>query len=157
MRYVDLKDLIGREEVKLDKVGIEEYIKDKVVLVTGGGGSIGSELCRQIAKYSHPESGGYGEHRPGIVVAGPLYYAAEREAGPAAQRGHGCAGETYGISDSQASFAALCGECHQPRVSPDEHALPDRNIHEACRRAVLYPDPGQWLRYSTGPCRGVEQ
>ena len=52
MRDVDLKDLIGREEVKLDKQGIEEYIKDKVVLVTGGGGSIGSELCRQIAKFS---------------------------------------------------------------------------------------------------------
>lgn len=52
MRYVDLKDLIGREEVKLDKVGIEEYIKDKVVLVTGGGGSIGAELCRQIAKHN---------------------------------------------------------------------------------------------------------
>ena len=38
--------------VKLDKQGIEEYIKDKVVLVTGGGGSIGSELCRQIAKFN---------------------------------------------------------------------------------------------------------
>lgn len=52
MREVDLKDLIGREEVELDKNGIEEYIKDKVILVTGGGGSIGSELCRQIAKYN---------------------------------------------------------------------------------------------------------
>lgn len=52
MRDVDLRDLIGREEVKLDKSGIEEYINDKVVLVTGGGGSIGSELCRQIAKFN---------------------------------------------------------------------------------------------------------
>lgn len=52
IRDVDLKDLVGREEVKLDKQGIEEYIKDKVVLVTGGGGTIGSELCRQIAKFS---------------------------------------------------------------------------------------------------------
>lgn len=52
MRDVDLRDLIGREEVKLDKSGIAEYIDNKIVLVTGGGGSIGSELCRQIAKFN---------------------------------------------------------------------------------------------------------
>lgn len=52
MRDVDLRDLIGREEVKLDKSGIEKYINNKIVLVTGGGGSIGSELCRQIAKFN---------------------------------------------------------------------------------------------------------
>ncbi len=52
MRDVDLRDLIGREEVKLDKSGIAEYINNKIVLVTGGGGSIGSELCRQIAKFN---------------------------------------------------------------------------------------------------------
>lgn len=51
MRNVDLKDLLGREEVKLDKTEIENYLKDKVVLVSGGGGSIGSELCRQIASF----------------------------------------------------------------------------------------------------------
>lgn len=51
MRDVDLKDLLGRDEVKLDKAGVEKYINDKVVLVTGGGGSIGSELCRQIANF----------------------------------------------------------------------------------------------------------
>lgn len=51
VRDVDLKDLLGREEVVLDKDGINEYIKDKVILVTGGGGSIGSELCRQIATF----------------------------------------------------------------------------------------------------------
>ncbi|HHD2754184.1 TPA: polysaccharide biosynthesis protein [Clostridium perfringens] len=52
MRDVDLRDLLGRNEVKLDKVGIKDYIENKVVLVTGGGGSIGSELCRQIARFS---------------------------------------------------------------------------------------------------------
>ncbi|MGL4762354.1 MAG: polysaccharide biosynthesis protein [Sarcina sp.] len=51
MRDVDLHDLLGRDEIKLDKTGIKEYIEDKVVMVTGGGGSIGSELCRQIAVY----------------------------------------------------------------------------------------------------------
>lgn len=51
MRNVDLRDLLGRPEIELDKDGISEYIKGKTVLVTGGGGSIGSELCRQIAKF----------------------------------------------------------------------------------------------------------
>lgn len=51
MRDVDLKDLLGRDEIVLDKQGISNYVQDKVVLVTGGGGSIGSELCRQIAKF----------------------------------------------------------------------------------------------------------
>ena len=51
MHDVDVRDLMGREEVILDKSGIEKYIKDKVILVTGGGGSIGSELCRQIARF----------------------------------------------------------------------------------------------------------
>lgn len=52
MRSVDLRDLLGRDEIALDKDGISMYLKNKVVLVTGGGGSIGSELCRQIAKFS---------------------------------------------------------------------------------------------------------
>ncbi len=52
MRNIDVKDLLGREEITLDKDGIRDYILGKVVLVTGGGGSIGSELCRQIAEFS---------------------------------------------------------------------------------------------------------
>lgn len=49
IRDVEIEDLLGREEIKTDLKEMSTYIKDKVVLVTGGGGSIGSELCRQIA------------------------------------------------------------------------------------------------------------
>lgn len=51
-RDIQIEDLLGREAITLDCQLTAEYVKDKVVLVTGGGGSIGSELCRQIASYS---------------------------------------------------------------------------------------------------------
>lgn len=51
MREVDINDLLGREEVKLDMVAISEKLTDKVILVTGAGGSIGSEICRQVMKF----------------------------------------------------------------------------------------------------------
>jgi len=55
LRDVSIEDLLGRDEVKLDSSNINKYIKGKVVMVTGGGGSIGSELCRQIAKFNPKE------------------------------------------------------------------------------------------------------
>lgn len=51
LRDVDVEDLLGREPIKVDIESILGYVKDKKVLVTGGGGSIGSELCRQIAAH----------------------------------------------------------------------------------------------------------
>ena len=49
MRDVEVEELLGREQIRVDLDEIMGYIEDQVVLVTGGGGSIGSELCRQIA------------------------------------------------------------------------------------------------------------
>ncbi|MEA2083987.1 MAG: nucleoside-diphosphate sugar epimerase/dehydratase [Thermodesulfobacteriota bacterium] len=50
LRPITVDDLLGREAVKLDTLAIAGYLKGKRIMVTGGGGSIGSELCRQIAK-----------------------------------------------------------------------------------------------------------
>lgn len=51
LRDVNITDLLFREEVRIDVNSISGYLKDKIVIVTGGGGSIGSELCRQIARF----------------------------------------------------------------------------------------------------------
>ena len=62
LRDVAIEDLLGRDTVELDTREISFYLEGKIVMVTGGGGSIGSELCRQIAKY-----------RPRRLVAFDIY------------------------------------------------------------------------------------
>lgn len=51
LKEIDVVDLLGREEVKLDMDAIQDQLRDKVILVTGAGGSIGSEICRQVIKF----------------------------------------------------------------------------------------------------------
>lgn len=51
LREVEIEDLLGREPVKANLPSIMNYVKDQIVFVTGGGGSIGSEICRQVARY----------------------------------------------------------------------------------------------------------
>ncbi len=62
LRNVEVEDLLGREPIRVDTDSIMGYVTDKVVLVTGGGGSIGSELCRQIAN-----------HRPKQLIIVDIY------------------------------------------------------------------------------------
>jgi FlaA1/EpsC-like NDP-sugar epimerase len=57
LRAVELDDLLGRDPVKLDEAGLNAFLDGRTVLVTGAGGSIGAELCRQIARF-----------RPGRIV-----------------------------------------------------------------------------------------
>ena len=52
IREVDYRDLLGREVIRLDEVKIGSYLKNQCVMVTGAGGSIGSELCRQICRFN---------------------------------------------------------------------------------------------------------
>ena len=52
IRKVEITDLLGRDPINLNDERVLSYVKDKTVMVTGGGGSIGSELCRQIARHS---------------------------------------------------------------------------------------------------------
>ncbi|MEW9123449.1 MAG: nucleoside-diphosphate sugar epimerase/dehydratase [Thermotaleaceae bacterium] len=51
IRDVDIEDLLGREPIRINLDEVSQYLANEVILVTGGGGSIGSELCRQIAGY----------------------------------------------------------------------------------------------------------
>ena len=51
VRDIELEDLLPRPPIYLEKNGVRNFIKDQVILVTGGGGSIGSELCRQVAQF----------------------------------------------------------------------------------------------------------
>ncbi len=52
IRRIELEDLLGREAVNLDDAGLHAFLTDRRIMVTGAGGSIGSELCRQIAAFS---------------------------------------------------------------------------------------------------------
>ncbi len=72
VREVDINDLLGREVVTLDLEEIERFLKDKTILVTGAGGSIGSEMCRQVC--------GFGPRRLVLLeqAENPLFFI-ERE------------------------------------------------------------------------------
>lgn len=83
LRAIELDDLLGRDPVELDAAGLQVFLQGKVVLVTGAGGSIGAELCRQIARFAPAKivfldsaefalyaiEQEFRDQRPGIAVA----------------------------------------------------------------------------------------
>ena len=52
IRSIEIEDLLGRDKVELDNIGLKNLIKNKIILISGAGGSIGSELCRQIISFN---------------------------------------------------------------------------------------------------------
>ena len=62
LREVSIEDLLGRDTIEIDMESVGQYVRNKRVLVTGGGGSIGSELCRQIAS-----------HKPSLLIMLDIY------------------------------------------------------------------------------------
>ncbi|HFI0057650.1 TPA: polysaccharide biosynthesis protein [Streptococcus suis] len=78
LKEIDIADLLGRPEVVLDQEELRSYFKEKTVLVTGAGGSIGSELCRQVARFKperlilvgHGENSIYLIHREMVSLYG---------------------------------------------------------------------------------------
>ncbi|HFI0306656.1 TPA: polysaccharide biosynthesis protein [Streptococcus suis] len=78
LKEIDIADLLGRPEVVLDQEELSSYFQDKTVLVTGAGGSIGSELCRQVARFKperlilvgHGENSIYLIHREMVSLYG---------------------------------------------------------------------------------------
>ncbi|KIY21677.1 polysaccharide biosynthesis protein [Mesobacillus subterraneus] len=133
-RDVQVEDLLGREPVHLNIDSISQYISEKVVLVTGAGGSIGSEICRQIANF-HPKK---------IIVLGHgenSIYSIETEL----KMAHGNATmeiipEIAELQDAKKMMSVM--ERHQPDVvyhaAAHKHVpLMERNPEEAVKNNVI--------------------
>lgn len=133
-RDVQIEDLLGREQVQLDCEGISNSVKDKVVLVTGAGGSIGSEICRQISQF-HPRQVvlvGHGENS--------IYSIALQLKALFADKGIAYATEIADLKDK--SKMAVLMETYMPDVvyhaAAHKHVpLMEQNPDEAVKNNVI--------------------
>lgn len=134
-RFSDVKveDLLGREPVKLDDIGITETITGHTILVTGAGGSIGSEICRQVMKYT-PEKVillGHGENS---------IYTIEMELKEYYQENVEIIAEIADIQDRNKLFSLI--EKHKPYIiyhaAAHKHVpLMERNPEEAVKNNII--------------------
>lgn len=130
---VKVEDLLGREPVKLDDIGITETITGHTILVTGAGGSIGSEICRQVMKYT-PEKVillGHGENS---------IYTIEMELKEYYQENVEIITEIADIQDRNKLFSLI--EKHKPYIiyhaAAHKHVpLMERNPEEAVKNNII--------------------
>ena len=158
IRAVELDDLLGRDPVVLDGDGLKSWIADRVVMVTGAGGSIGSELCRQIARF-----------RPRLVVMVEssefaLYQVEQEFSDPGAGPGPGTGGGSIRI-------AAVAGDVRSPvrMAQVMQQYRPTVVLHAAaykhvplmetgnCAEAVLNNVAGTWAVALAAIDAGVEK
>ncbi|MGV3467175.1 MAG: polysaccharide biosynthesis protein [Heyndrickxia sp.] len=148
-RDVQVEDLLGREPVELDIDSISEYITNKVVLVTGAGGSIGSEICRQISKFNPDKLIllGHGENS---------IYSIEMELKSSFRHSQiEFITEIADIQDAKKISAII--QTHQPHVvyhaAAHKHVpLMERNPEEAVKNNVI----GTWNIADAASWHGVE-
>jgi FlaA1/EpsC-like NDP-sugar epimerase len=132
-RDVEVEDLLGREPVQLDLDSISEYITDKVVLVTGAGGSIGSEICRQVCRFK-PKAlilVGHGENS---------IYSIEMELRESCSNEIEIYTEIADLQDSKKMMSVM--EMHRPQVvyhaAAHKHVpLMERNPEEAVKNNII--------------------
>ena len=137
IRDVDIDDLLGRDVVQLDLDLIEKFLKDKVILVTGAGGSIGSEMCRQVCNFGPKQL---------LLVEqaeNPLFYI-DRE---------------LGDSFPQVAIKALvCNITNKARVEQIfEKYRPEVVIHAAAHKHVplMETNPGEAVKNNIVGTRNV--
>ncbi|MFX3623772.1 MAG: polysaccharide biosynthesis protein [Ectobacillus sp.] len=132
-RDVQVEDLLGREPVKLDDAGIAETIAERTILVTGAGGSIGSEICRQVMKYN-PEK---------IVLLGHgenSIYTIEMELRETYKDKIEIVTEIADVQDRDKMFAVM--DKHRPYIvyhaAAHKHVpLMERNPEEAVKNNII--------------------
>ncbi len=110
IRDIEPEDLLGREPVQLDEAGIDACLHGKTVLITGAGGSIGSELCRQVARYGAGAVGALRVERvqPLLHRAGPGRALPATSAGEADRRREGSRTSARHLREVAASGGVPC-------------------------------------------------
>lgn len=117
IRPVRIEDLLGRPLVDLDSAAVREMLEGKTVLVTGGGGSIGSEICRQVAK-----------RRPGRLVVLDIYENNAYDLQQELRREYGEALELFIEIASVRDFKRICTVMEQHRPDYVFHAAAHKHV-----------------------------